>query len=250
MSSSVAVFDDGLAHHDWSRPPRNGDSRTFYPDQAVPAQFDAAESWPQMPATQLPSFDSPASTQFHTYHPAASQIISNTSTPHYPQSRPPVAMHQYHQQGVYASHERPHATPTPYLASSEPQAQSSPIDSTSASPQYSRYSYETPRASYSSDDYSTPPSNVLYGSQPVPHGGPGPMPGSTTYEQPHNSSSGDGATGGDAAYSYVQSNANSLAYSEPVAPQPQRPRADFTQVGRHCAILLTISNFYRHQTIV
>jgi hypothetical protein len=242
MSSSVAVFDDGLAHHDWPRPPRNGDSRAFYPDQAVPAHFDAAQSWSQMPASQLTSFDGPASTPFSAYHPASSQTVSSTSAPDYHQSRPPqVPVHQY-QQGAYASHDhRQQATPTSYLPPSDHQAQS-PIDTSSTNPQY-RYSYDASRTSYPNNDYSTSSGNIIYGStssaiQPTP--APGTIaPGSTTtttatYEQPHNGTSGGGQSGGDPNYGYVQSNANSLVYSEPVAPQPQRPRADFTQVSNAC----------------
>ena len=268
MSSSVAVFDDGLAHHphhhhhqDWSRPqqqPRNGDSRAFYPDQAVvpPAQFDAAaaaaQSWSQMPtpaANQLTNFEAPTSPPFSTYHP--SQIVHNTSAPDYHQQQSrqqQVAMHQY-QQGPYTSHGRQqHVTPTPYIPPSDHQAQSSPIDSTSTTThQQYRYTYNTPRPSYSNDDYSTSSGNVIYGSSssniqpPAPPIAviagsttvtPGAATTTTTYEQPHNGSS--GGSGGDPEYSYVQSNANanSLGYSEPepVAPQPQRPQADYTQV--------------------
>lgn len=235
MSSSVAVFDDGLAH-DWPRAPRNGDSRAFYPDQPLPTQFDAAQPWTQMPASQLASFDSPASTPFSAYHPTSSQIVPSASAPDYHQHRPQVPM-QHYQQGTYASHERQQVTPAPYLPPSDHQAQPAPIDSSSPPPQYNRYSYDAPRSSFSGDQYSTSSSNVLYGStssgmQPAP--GPSVTAGSTTYEQPHNDSSGGGASAGDPDYSYVQSNANSLAYSEPVAPQPQRPRADFTQVSDTC----------------
>lgn len=35
----------------------------------------------------------------------------------------------------------------------------------------------------------------------------------------------------DYHHGYVHSNANSLSYADTLAPQPQRPRADFTQVS-------------------
>lgn len=225
MSSSVAVFDDGLAQHDWPRPPpRNGDSRPYNTAHPLPSQshFDAPQSWNQMPANQVPSFDNSTSSPFSAYHPTPNHLVS-PSAPEFHQSRTQMGVQQY-QQSAYAPHERSHhVAQSPYVTASD-HPQSSPVES-SAPSHYPRYQYDTPRPPYLGESYSSSSSNAVYGptsstTQPTAH--PASMAGSApAYDQ---------SPGGDPDYAYVQSNATSLAYSEPVAPQPQRPSADFTQV--------------------
>lgn len=228
MSSSVAVFDDGLAHHDWSRPSaRNGDSRPYNPGHSVPPQpqFDSSQSWNQVPAGQMPSYGAQPSAPFAAYQPTSAQIVSPSGS-EFPQSRTQMGAVQHYQPNsvAYASHERAQIAQSPYTTASD-HAQSSPIDSSATAPHYPRYSYDTTRPMYPGDNYSSSSNNPVYAStsssnQPVPP--PATTLGSSTYEQP---------SGGNHDYGYVQSNANSLAYAEPIAPQPQRPRADFTQVS-------------------
>lgn len=237
MSSSVAAFDDGLAHHDWSRQPqRNGDSRSYNAGQTtLPPQspYDTAQSWNQMPAVnQMPSFNGQTSTPFSAYQPPPTHLVSPSAS-EFPQSRTQMGVQQYQQQsGAYAPHERPQLTQTPYVPPSD-HPQSSPIDSSATAPHYARHSYDTARPMYPGDSYSSSPSgNLVYGAASSSiQSAPPPLAAisGSTYEQQ--------SVGADPNYGYVTSNANSLAYADPIAPQPQRPRADFTQVSEPKTIL-------------